>query len=77
MSQDRAQSDRLQLTQAFLATMLGVRRVGITKAAGGLQERGLIEYHRGALHILDRRGLQKAACRCYAADTASYASVLG
>ncbi|MDB5827933.1 MAG: cyclic nucleotide-binding domain (cNMP-BD) protein [Variovorax sp.] len=77
MSQDRAQSDRFQLTQEFLASMLGVRRVGITVAATGLHERGLIEYHRGAMHVVDRRGLQKAACQCYAADTDSYASMLG
>jgi hypothetical protein len=54
-----------------------VRRVGITVAATGLHERGLIEYHRGAMHVVDRRGLQKAACQCYAADTDSYASMLG
>lgn len=77
MSQDRAQSDRFHVTQEFLASMLGVRRVGITGAATGLHERGLIEYRRGAMHILDRRGLEEAACHCYAADTEAYASVLG
>jgi hypothetical protein len=48
--------------------MLGVRREGITVAAGGLQRRGLIRYHRGEVGILDRPGLLAAACSCYAAD---------
>lgn len=77
MSQDRAQSDRFQLTHEFIASMLGVRRVGITVAATGLHDRGLIEYHRGAMHVVDRPGLKLAACQCYEADTESYASVLG
>ena len=77
MSQDRAQSDRFQLTHEFLSSMLGVRRVGITVAAGNLQNLGLIEYHRGAMHVIDRPGLREAACQCYDADSASYATVLG
>jgi CRP-like cAMP-binding protein len=76
MSQDRAQSDRFPVTHEFLATMLGVRRVGVTAAAGALQRRGLIRYHRGLLMVLDRPGLEAAACGCYAADRRVYAGLL-
>ncbi|MDL2336935.1 MAG: Crp/Fnr family transcriptional regulator [Pseudomonadota bacterium] len=76
MSQDRAHSDTFHVTHAFLAGMLGVRRVGITSAAGSLQRRGLIEYHRGELTVLDRPGLEAAACNCYAADRKAYADLL-
>ncbi len=76
MSQDRAHSERFHVTHEFLAYMLGVRRVGITGAAGGLQRDGLIEYTRGELHVLDRAGLEAAACSCYAADHLAYASVM-
>jgi CRP-like cAMP-binding protein len=68
MSQDRAQADRFHVTQDFIAQMLGVRRVGVSGAASEFQRRGLIEYHRGELTVLDRLGLQQAACNCYAAD---------
>jgi Mn-dependent DtxR family transcriptional regulator len=57
--------------------MLGVRRVGITAAAGALQRDGLIEYRRGEMTVLDRLGLEAAACSCYAADRKAYAEVLG
>jgi CRP-like cAMP-binding protein len=76
MMQDRAHSDHFFVTQEFLAYMLGVRRVGITAAAGYLQRGGLIEYRRGALTVLSRRGLEAAACGCYAADRRSYAALL-
>ena len=76
MSQDRAGADNFKVTQEFLAYMLGVRRVGITAAAGALQGAGLITYRRGELTVLDRRGLEAAACGCYAADRQAYASVL-
>lgn len=72
MSQDRAQSPTFHLTQEFLAYMLGVRRVGITAAAGDLQDAGLIRYHRGQITVLNRRGLERAACACYAADRQMY-----
>jgi CRP-like cAMP-binding protein len=73
MSQDRARSDDFRVTQELLAFMLGVRRVGVTVAAGALQDRGLIRYARGHVHVLDRGGLESAACSCYAADAATYA----
>ncbi|MDQ6628534.1 MAG: Crp/Fnr family transcriptional regulator [Pseudomonadota bacterium] len=73
MSQDRAHSDTFEMTHEFLSYMLGVRRVGITVAAGGLQRSGLIEYRRGVLTVLDRPGLRKAACGCYALDQLAYA----
>ena len=57
--------------------MLGVRRVGVTAAAGELQRAGLITYHRGELRVLDRAGLERAACSCYAADMATYRQHLG
>lgn len=65
MTGDRLHSDEFHLTQEFLADMLGIRRVGVTKAAGVLQRRNLIEYSRGHLRILDRQGLEAAACSCY------------
>ncbi len=77
MSQDRARADKFRVTQEFLAYMLGVRRVGITTAAGSLQRAGLIEYHRGEVTVLDRKGLEAAACGCYAADRKAYAAQLG
>ena len=77
MSQDRAHHDSFQVTQEFLAYMLGVRRVGVTKAAGDLQRRGLIEYHRGTVTVRDRTGLEAAACSCYAIDCKIYSDRLG
>ncbi|MEO8384633.1 MAG: Crp/Fnr family transcriptional regulator [Betaproteobacteria bacterium] len=76
MSQDRANADTFPVTQVFLSYMLGVRRVGVTGAASELQRDGLIEYHRGHLSVLNRRGLEAAACSCYAADKQSYRKVL-
>jgi CRP-like cAMP-binding protein len=76
MSQDRSASTTFTLTQEFLAYMLGVRRVGITAAAGALQKAGLIKYQRGQLKVLDRKGLEQAACGCYASDQETYSNLL-
>ncbi len=65
MAQDRLESRVVLLTHQTLADMLGVRRSGITSAAAALHERNLIRYRRGAITILDRRGLRQAACACY------------
>jgi len=77
MSQDRAQADHFHMTHEFLAYMLGVRRVGVTAAAGVLQTSGLIEYHRGELRVVDRPGLEAAACSCYLADRRIYGLSIG
>lgn len=72
MMQDRSHSDCFHMTQEFMALMLGVRRVGVTEAAGHFQDAGLIAYHRGELTVLDRPGLEAEACSCYAADKQIY-----
>ncbi|HXC07370.1 MAG TPA: Crp/Fnr family transcriptional regulator [Steroidobacteraceae bacterium] len=76
MTQDRAHADAFHVTHEFLAYMLGVRRVGITAAAGALQRAGLIEYRRGELVVLNRKGLEAAACGCYAADRKRYKEMM-
>jgi CRP-like cAMP-binding protein len=76
MTQDRAHSDQLHLTQQFLSNMLGVRRVGISNAATSLHQRNLITYSRGQIKILDRPGLIAASCQCYQADKEHYAHML-
>ena len=65
MTRDRVRSNQFHLTQDLLSNMLGVRRVGITKAAGDLRLRRLISYNRGEISILDGDGLEAAACQCY------------
>jgi len=77
MTQDRTGGATLHLTQEFLSGMLGVRRVGVTQAAGTLQARRLIGYHRGEIIVVDRRGLEASSCGCYAGDKRLYARTLG
>jgi CRP-like cAMP-binding protein len=66
LTHDRAGTDSFRLTHEFLGYMLGIRRPSVTVAAGILQQAGLISYHRGVVTILDRPGLEEAACECYA-----------
>lgn len=65
MTHDRTEGDEFQLTQEFLSHMLGVRREGVSRAAGRLQKRNLIRYSRGRLIVLDRPGLEATSCGCY------------
>jgi CRP-like cAMP-binding protein len=66
LSLDRLSSDELSMTQELIANMLGVRREGVTEAAGKLQRASLIRYSRGRITVLDRKGLEKEVCECYA-----------
>ena len=77
MTRDRAHSEEFYLTHDFLSHMLGVQRVGVTRAASSLQRRKLITYTRGVLKVLDRGGLQAAACTCYRVDKKIYERTLG
>ena len=76
MSLDRLGSTELSMTQKLIADMLGVRREGVTEAAGKLQKLGLIEYSRGRIVVLDRAGVEKHACECYQVVKREYARLL-
>jgi CRP-like cAMP-binding protein len=67
ITHDRVGSDELPLTHEFLGMMLGVRRASVTGALGPLRDKGLIRYARGVITVLDRKGLEAAACECYRA----------
>lgn len=76
LSLDRLHSKELVMTQELIANMLGVRREGVTEAAGHLQRAGLIEYRRGHITVLDRAGLEKRTCECYAVVKREYDRLL-
>ncbi|GAB3030119.1 Crp/Fnr family transcriptional regulator [Bowmanella dokdonensis] len=77
MSHDRAHSSRFYLTHQFLADMLGVRRSGVTIAAGLMQSQQIISYSRGIVKILDRKALQEMSCECYQVGLDDYRNLLG
>jgi CRP-like cAMP-binding protein len=77
MTQDRVHSDELPLTHEFLAVMLGVRRASVTEVLTPLQEEGLVRSQRGTITILDRKGVEAAACDCYRIVADEYARLLG
>jgi CRP-like cAMP-binding protein len=76
MMQDRAHADTFGVTQEFLGFMLGVRRVGISGAAADLHKKGFIEYSRGRVTVLNRKGLEAASCSCYVDDRRAYARIM-
>jgi CRP-like cAMP-binding protein len=76
LSLDRLPSNVLLMTQELIANMLGVRREGVTEAAGNLQKDHLIEYRRGRITILDRSGLERRSCECYGVVKKEYDRLL-
>jgi len=76
LSLDRLPGNELSMTQELIANMLGVRREGVTEAAGQLQKAGLISYHRGCITVLDRPGLEARVCECYEVVRAEFLRLL-
>ncbi len=77
MAHDRAGKDEFLLTHEFLAQMLGVRRQSVSLVAGQLQRAGVIEYRRGVVRVLDRKGLEAASCECHEVTRQFYARLIG
>jgi CRP-like cAMP-binding protein len=77
MTHDRVPGDHFDLTQEFLAEMLGVRRPSVSMTASILQRAGFIRYNRGRIEILDRAGLESAACECYGVIAREYERLIG
>jgi CRP-like cAMP-binding protein len=77
MAHDRAEGDEFPMTQEFMSLMLGVRRAGVSVAAGILQKAGVIDYKRGCINVLDRSGLEEAACECYGTVRQQFEKLLG
>lgn len=77
LSLDRVQTNHLVMTHKLISDMLGVRRVGVTVAAGKLQRAGLIEYRRGSIQVLDRKGLEALVCECYPVVRREFSKLLG
>ena len=73
---DRLTGSHLLMTQELIANMLGVRREGVTEAAGRLQKAGLISYTRGKIEVIDRVGLEERTCECYAVVKKEYDRLL-
>ena len=76
LSLDRLEKPELEMTQELIANMLGVRREGVTEAASALQKAGLIQYRRGHITVLDRPGLERRTCECYAVVKKEYDRLL-
>src|SRR6185295_1665564 len=76
LSIDRLSTNSLNMTQELIANMLGVRREGVTAAAGKLQRSKLIRYNRGHIDVIDRPGLEQAVCECYAVVKAEFDRLL-
>ena len=77
LTHDRTDGNQFPLTQEFLSRMLGVRRAGVSVAANSLKQSGLIEYHRGDIRVVDRKGLEKESCECYKIVKQEYEQMLG
>jgi CRP-like cAMP-binding protein len=76
LSLDRVQTNHLVMTHKLISDMLGVRRVGVTVAAGKLQRAGLIQYRRGSIEVLDRNGIEALVCECYSVVRHEFAQLL-